>query len=83
MDIPMAAHSKDDFMKPWKFRSNSAISISFSPQNTIGITMAISWSLRSNQHQVFGHSAGYFLIEGKQIAFEDLSGFAEKVFNKW
>ena len=83
MDIPMTAHGKDDFMKPWKFRSNSGdINLVFTPKydrHYDGNFLV----LRSNQHQVFGHFSGYFVIEGKQIAVEDIPGFAEKVFNKW
>ena len=83
MDIPLGPHSKDDFMKPWKFRSSTGdIAMTFTPKydrHYDGNYLV----LRSNQNQVFGTFSGYFLIEGKQIAFEDLPGFAEKVFNKW
>jgi len=82
-DIPMNDRSQDDYMKPWKFRSSKGdISLTFTPvydRNSDDNLLLI----RSKQHQVFGRFSGYFLVEGEQVYFEDLPGFAEKVFNKW
>ncbi|NCA80787.1 MAG: DUF2804 family protein, partial [Sphingobacteriia bacterium] len=39
--------------------------------------------IKSIQHQVFGKFTGYVIIEGKQIYFEEMLGFAEKVKNCW
>ena len=83
MDIPLDKFGHDDFMSPWKFRSPSHdIDMTFTPiydrhaDTNVGI-------IRSNQHQVFGRFSGHFLLDGKSFYFEDLPGFAEKVFNKW
>ena len=39
--------------------------------------------IKSLQNQVFGLFSGYFIIEGKEVYFENLPGFAEKVHNAW
>ncbi|MFA5442869.1 MAG: DUF2804 domain-containing protein [Bacilli bacterium] len=82
-DIPIANNGSDDFLKPWKFRSKTGdISLMFEP-----ILDRFSSSnvviIKSIQHQVFGKFHGYVVIEGKQIYFEDIVGFAEKVRNCW
>jgi len=82
-DIPIAGDGKDDFLKPWKFRSRSGdISLTFEP-----IIDRFSYSnvvlIKSIQHQVFGRFSGFVVIEGRQIYFEDMPGFAEKVRNAW
>jgi len=75
--------AKDDFMSQWKLTSLSGdINVIFKPvldrhaDTNVGL-------IRSNQHQVFGLFTGSIKIEGKEIYFEDVPGFAEKVFNRW
>ena len=82
-DIPLTADGKDDFMAPWTFRSlGGDIRIDFQPiYNRHADTNALI--IRSNQNQVFGLFKGYFLLDGQEVYFEDLPGFAEKVYNKW
>lgn len=82
-DIPLNAEGKDDFMAPWTFRSlGGDIRIDFEPvYNRHADTNALI--IRSNQNQVFGLFKGYFLLDGQEVYFEDLPGFAEKVYNKW
>ena len=82
-DIPLTADGKDDFMAPWTFRSlGGDIRIDFQPiYNRHANTNALI--IRSNQNQVFGLFKGYFLLDGQEVYFEDLPGFAEKVYNKW
>ena len=82
-DIPIASNGSDDFLKPWKFRSKTGdIALTFEP-----ILDRYSNSdvliIKSIQHQVFGKFTGYVVIEGKQIYFEEMLGFAEKVKNCW
>lgn len=82
-DIPIAKFGKDDFMSPWTFRSKSGdISMKFTPIiNRHADTNVLL--IRSNQNQVFGKFSGYVIIEGKEVYFDNLLGFAEKVYNKW
>ena len=82
-DIPLDKHGKDDFLKPWKFRSATKdINLTFTPILNRHANMNLL-VLKSLQNQVFGTFSGYVLIEGKQIYFEDVLGFAEKVKNCW
>jgi hypothetical protein len=40
--------------------------------------------LRGNQHQVFGRFSGQAVLDdGSTVSFQDLLGFAEKVYNRW
>lgn len=82
-DIPMGPNGKDEFMKPWKFRSAGGdINAVFTPKyNRHSDTNVLV--IRSNQSQVFGTFTGYVLADGHRYDFIDLPGFAEKVFNKW
>ena len=70
-------------MSPWKFRSSSGdIDMDFVPvYRRHSDTNALL--IRSNQNQVFGLYSGTIRVEGKEISFKDLPGFAEKVFNRW
>lgn len=82
-DIPIANNGQDDFLKPWKFRSKSGdIALTFEP-----VLDRYSHSdlivIKSIQHQVFGKFTGYIILDGKQIYFEEMPGFAEKVRNCW
>lgn len=82
-DIPIAKNGKDDYMKPWKFRSkNGDISLVFTPiVDRYADSNAII--IRSLQHQVFGKFDGYFLVNDKKIEIKNMIGFAEKVMNRW
>lgn len=82
-DIPIADNGQDDFLKPWKFRSKAGdIALTFEPilDRYSHSDLAI---IKSIQHQVFGKFTGTINIDGKQIYFEDMPGFAEKVRNCW
>ena len=82
-DIPISKHGRDDFLKPWKFRSATKdINITFTPILNRHANMNLL-ILKSIQNQVFGTFSGYVVIEGKQVYFEDVPGFAEKVKNCW
>lgn len=82
-NIPKDKKEKDDFMSPWTLTSKSGdININFKPiinrhdDTNIGI-------IRSCQNQVFGYFSGYVLIDGKKMEFDNILGFAEKVYNRW
>ena len=82
-DIPLDKHGRNDYLKPWKFRSETKdINITFTPvlNRHANLNLLV---LKSIQNQVFGTFSGYVLIDGKQIYFEDVPGFAEKVKNQW
>ena len=82
-DIPVSKNGKDDFLEPWKFRSSTKdINLTFTPiiNRHANLNLGV---LKSIQNQVFGTFSGYILIDGKQIYFEDVLGFAEKVKNHW
>lgn len=83
IDIPISKHGGYDYLKPWKFRSETKdINLTFTPILNRHANMNLL-ILKSNQNQVFGTFSGYVIIEGKQVYFEDLLGFAEKVDNRW
>jgi hypothetical protein len=82
-DIPIAKNGKDDFMKPWKFRSkNGDISLVFTPIID-RFADANALIIRSLQHQVFGIFSGYFIVDNNKIEINNVVGFAEKVMNRW
>lgn len=82
-DIPIDKHGRDSFMEPWKFRSNNGdLEMEFTPILNRHAKMDFVF-LGSNQNQVFGKFSGYAILDGKEVYFDNLLGFAEKVFNKW
>lgn len=82
-DIPISKYGNDDYLKEWKFRSATGdINLTFTPVLNRHANMNLLF-LKSLQNQVFGLFSGYFLLEGKEIYFENLPGFAEKVSNRW
>ena len=82
-EIPVDSKGNDDFMSPWKFTSESGdIDLTFKPLiNRHDDTNVLI--IRSKQNQVFGLFSGYFIVDGEKIDFENLLGFAEKVYNRW
>ncbi len=43
-----------------------------------------AWLLLSDQHQVFGRYSGRVILDnGAAVSVRNLTGFAEKVHNKW
>lgn len=82
-DIPIGKNGRDSFLEPWTFRSSTGdINLKFEPimNRHANLNVVV---LKSIQNQVFGKFSGYIVIEGKEIYFEDLLGFAEKVHNAW
>lgn len=82
-DIPISKFGRDDYLKEWKFRSDSGdVNLTFTPVMNRHANMNVIF-IKSLQNQVFGLFSGYFVIEGKEVYFENLPGFAEKVHNAW
>lgn len=82
-DIPISENGGDAFMEDWGFHfKDDSFELRFHPiynrhsDANVGI-------IRSNQNQVFGLFSGSILLDGKPVSFQNLPGFAEKVFNKW
>ncbi len=82
-EIPVDEKGQDDYMSPWKFTSEKGdINLEFKPiLNRHDDTNVLI--IRSKQNQVFGLFSGYFLIDDKKFEFDNLMGFAEKVYNRW
>ena len=79
--IPNEKKQKADFLKPWKIEG-SGLEATFHPLlNRHSDTNLLIF--RSNQNQVFGLFSGVYHSPDGDIAFEDIPGFAEKVYNKW
>ena len=82
-NIPTDDKGKDDYMSPWTFTSSSGdIYLEFKPVlNRHDDTNVLI--IRSKQNQVFGLFSGYFIVNGEKKEFQNLMGFAEKVYNRW
>ena len=82
-NIP-AKDGKDAYMSPWTFTSDDGrFEMQFLPlmdraaKTDLGI-------ICSDQHQVFGRFSGKAILEdGQEVRIDQLTGFAEKVHNKW
>jgi len=82
-NIPRDKNDKDDFMSPWKLTSLSGdINVYFKPYMDRHSDSNVLL-IRSNQHQVFGLFTGTIKIKNEEVYFEDVPGFAEKVYNRW
>ncbi|MCR5610447.1 MAG: DUF2804 domain-containing protein [Clostridiales bacterium] len=83
-NIPKDANGRDDYLSPWTFTSSDGrLTLDFTPildrksKTSLGIIM-------SDQHQVFGRFSGTVILDGgEKLEIKDLTGFAEKVRNKW
>ena len=82
-NIPMK-EGKEDYLSPWTFTSDDRrFEMDFIPildraSNTDFIILC------SDQHQVFGRFSGTCILDdGTKLKIKDLTGFAEKVHNKW
>ena len=73
-----------DFLSPWRFTSDDGrFEMDFAPIldrascTDVGV-------IKSDQHQVFGRFTGdATLDDGRVLHIENLTGFAEKVHNRW
>ena len=75
---------KEDYLSPWQFTSSDGrFEMDFTPimdrSDCIDLKL-----LLSDQHQVFGRFTGRATLDdGTVLQIRDLTGFAEKVHNKW
>ena len=84
-NIPKNEKGKDEFLKEWTISSNSnraVIDLKFKPiLNRHAKTDILV--IASIQNQVFGVFDGEIRVEGTTYKISNLTGFCEKVFNKW
>ena len=82
-EIPMK-DGREDYMAPWKFTSDDGrFEMDFRPVMDRSAKVDLKL-LCSDQHQVFGRFSGTAVLDdGTKIEIRDLTGFAEKVRNKW
>ena len=82
-EIPMK-EEKEDYMSPWTFTSDDGrFEMQFEPimDRSAKIDLKV---ICSDQHQVFGKFSGMAVLDdGTKIRISRLTGFAEKVRNKW
>ncbi|MCQ2796288.1 MAG: DUF2804 domain-containing protein [Bacilli bacterium] len=76
-------NEKFDYLSPWSITSLSGdINVIFKPvldRHSDSNVLLI----RSYQHQVFGLFTGNIKINGEEVHFENVPGFAERVYNRW
>ena len=82
-NIPQKVNGEYDYMAPWTMTSiDKKISLKFTPSyDRVFDTNALI--IQSTGHQVFGSFSGYLYADKKKIEFEDIPGFAERVYNRW
>jgi len=82
-EIPVK-DGKEDFLSPWRFTSDDGrFEMDFRPMMDRSATVNLG-ILCSDQHQVFGRFTGTAVLDdGRKIEIRELTGFAEKVRNKW
>ena len=81
--IPMDSNKKYKYLEPWIIKSkDNSINLTFTPilDRNDDINLML---LKSLQHQVFGRFNGKIKVEDKEIEFNDLVSFAERVTNYW
>ena len=82
-EIPMK-DGKEDYLSPWRFTSDDGrFEMDFLPLMDRSAEMDFKL-IASIQHQVFGRFTGTAVLDdGRRITVRNLTGFAEKVHNKW
>ena len=82
-NIPMK-DGKEDYLSPWTFTSDDGrFEMDFAPILDRAACTDFKLLL-SDQHQVFGRFTGRAVLDdGTVIQVKELTGFAEKVHNKW
>lgn len=82
--IPSGGDGREDYLSPWRFDSDDGrFEMNFTP--ILDRAACTDFKLLcSDQHQVFGRFSGIVrLDDGTPLTVRGLTGFAEKVFNKW
>ena len=75
---------KEDYLSPWNFTSSDGrFEMKFEPiMDRFAKTDLLI--ICSDQHQVFGRFSGSVVLDdGRKLQIDHLTGFAEKVRNKW
>lgn len=82
-NIPMK-DGQEDYLSPWTFTSDDGrFEMDFTPIMDRAACIDLKLLL-SDQHQVFGRFSGRAVLDdGRVIQVRELTGFAEKVHNKW
>ena len=82
-EIPLK-DGKENYLFPWKFTSDDGrFEMDFAPLMDRSALIDLKL-LCSDQHQVFGRFTGKAVLDdGREIQVRNLTGFAEKVHNKW
>ncbi|MBQ9197673.1 MAG: DUF2804 domain-containing protein [Clostridia bacterium] len=82
-NIPLR-DGREDYLSPWTFTSDDGrFEMDFTPilDRSARIDLKL---LLSDQHQVFGRYSGRAMLDdGTVVHVKELTGFAEKVHNKW
>ncbi len=77
-------NGREDYLSPWRFTSDDGrFEMDFEPilDRSADIDLKI---ICSKQHQVFGRFTGTAVLDdGRRLDVRGLTGFAEKVRNKW
>ncbi len=76
--------SREDLYKAWRIKDDQGrLNVVFTPvvdrsSNTNFVV------IQSKQHQLFGYFSGTCILDdGSKIAFKEVPGFAEEVYNRW
>ena len=82
-EIPMK-DGREDYMAPWSFTSDDGrFEMNFQPMMDRSAKTNL-FVICSDQHQVFGRFSGAVVLDdGRKLEIKNLTGFAEKVRNKW
>ena len=83
-EIPRTPEGGDAYLQPWRIRDNEGrLELTFTPLLDRA-SKTDFLVLGSDQHQVFGRFDGFAVTdEGERLTVNHLTGFAEKVRNKW
>ncbi len=83
-EIPMDKNGNDLYEDKWRITSPTGeVDLIFTPK-IVRHGGANALIINSRQRQVFGTFTGVFRLEnGETIEVNDLTGFAEKVYNRW
>jgi len=83
VEFHMPAGSPDS--APWRFSSNDGrFELDFTPLVDRADKVSLLGLFVTDQHQVFGRFSGTVVLDdGTRLEIRDLTGFAEKVHNRW
>ncbi len=75
---------REDWLAPWRFTDDAGrLELDFVPILDRSARIDVK-AVRTDQHQVFGRFSGRLVLDdGTELKVENLTGFAEKVVNRW